>query len=346
MKTTTTVLACSFLFGLGGVAAADKDKDKADSLFKQGKKLMGEKKYSEACPAFEESFKLDPGIGGELNVARCYEEWGKLGRAYKAYTQAAKMAKEANDPRAPKIDELVAGLDKTVPRITIKVSKGGDPTAVKAALDGTSVDGATIGQAQVVDPGPHTIEYRVAGITKKKVVAIERGGSSDVFVEADVAAVANDGKGHDGHDTHDTHDKHDKHVDEPDRSHVETPPAPGRNQRIAGLAIGGAGVVAIGVASYMTLSARGKYNDALSAHCMSMTNGCDDTGLSITHDARHEANVATVVFVIGGLAVGGGVTLYLLAPKGHSARASDERAVWVMPSVSTDGGGIVVGGRM
>lgn len=47
------------------------DKGKADALFKHGKKLMDEKKYADACEAFEQSMKLDPQIGTELNVGRC-----------------------------------------------------------------------------------------------------------------------------------------------------------------------------------------------------------------------------------------------------------------------------------
>ena len=60
-----------------------------------------------------------------------------------------------------------------------------------------------------------------------------------------------------------------------------------------------AGIAAIGVSSYLTLSARSKYNDALAAHCGGMTNGCDDVGLKDTHDARHQANIATIVFSVG-----------------------------------------------
>ena len=86
------------------------DKEKADTLFKQGKKLMAEKKYSDACEAFEQSMKLDPGIGTELNIARCYEEWGKVGRAWHAYKAAEKMAKDAGDSRADKIDGLLNHL--------------------------------------------------------------------------------------------------------------------------------------------------------------------------------------------------------------------------------------------
>ena len=93
------------LLAITAVAHAG-DKDKADALFKHGKKLMEEKKYNDACEAFEQSMKLDPGIGTELNIARCYEEWGKLGRAWRSYKAAEKMAKDANDARAGKIDEI------------------------------------------------------------------------------------------------------------------------------------------------------------------------------------------------------------------------------------------------
>src|SRR5512146_2492369 len=34
--------------------------DRADQLFKNGKKLLAEKKYAEACTAFEDSDRLEP----------------------------------------------------------------------------------------------------------------------------------------------------------------------------------------------------------------------------------------------------------------------------------------------
>ena len=82
------------------------NKDKADALFKQGKKLAAEKKYAEACPAFEQSMKLDPAIGTQLNIAKCYEDWGLLGKALVAYRAAEKMAHDAKDDREPKIKAI------------------------------------------------------------------------------------------------------------------------------------------------------------------------------------------------------------------------------------------------
>ncbi len=99
----------------------------------------------------------------------------------------------------------------------------------------------------------------------------------------------------------------------------------------------------ISVSSYIALSARSKYNDALAMNCMGMTNTCNDQGLTDTHDARHSANIATVVFSLGLAATAGGVVLYLLAPK---APASAEHAFYLVPTVGADGAAVVLGGRL
>src|SRR5687768_1406652 len=87
-------------------ALADNKSD-AEALFKKAKKLHADKKYSEACPMFEKSDALDSGIGAKLNVAKCYEDWGMLARAHRWYTDAHKMALDAQDKRAEKIKELI-----------------------------------------------------------------------------------------------------------------------------------------------------------------------------------------------------------------------------------------------
>ncbi|MBV8757511.1 MAG: hypothetical protein JO257_09560 [Deltaproteobacteria bacterium] len=174
MKRSLLLVLC-----LSSAAIAD-DKSKADALFKQGKKLMGEKKYAEACEAFEKSQSLDPGIGTQLNIAKCYEDWGKLARALKAYRAAQKMATDAHDSRADKIDGLVTELEPQVPHLTIHIPKG-------AKTDAITIDGAPAGDLSeplTLDPGPHTIVYPNAeGATKTKVVPVERGGSSDVTLD-------------------------------------------------------------------------------------------------------------------------------------------------------------------
>ena len=306
---------------VSSLAVAD-DKSKADTLFKQGKKLMGEKKFSEACEAFEKSQSLDPGIGTQLNIAKCYEEWGKLSRALKAYRAAQKMATEAHDSRADKIEGLVTEIEAQVPHLTIKLPEN-------AKTDGITIDGEPAGDLSeplALDPGPHTITYPTAdGKTKTKTVVEERGATSDLTLDVPTTTTVVDVK--------------------PPPPPPPPPPAsdPGHGYKLAAYAVGGAGVVAIGVSSYLAISARSQYNDALKTHCGGMTNGCDATGLKDTHDARHQANIATIVFSVGLAAAGGGAALYLLAPK-HHAEKPDESALYLVPSVSAEGGGLVLGG--
>jgi tetratricopeptide (TPR) repeat protein len=327
MKLTTTLCIAAAVYHLGGVAFADNKK--ADELFKQAKKLMADKRYADACPKFEESYKLDPGIGGELNIARCYEEWGKLGRAYRAYVEAEKQAKDAGDSRQAKIHEFVVAIMPQVPKLVIHVLKDAETDGLKVSIDGTVVDPDDLANPQLVDPGPKQVEYSLAsGFKKSALVPVERGGTNEITLELPKAKKVDK-----------PIDKHDKDVDKP-----VADAHPGRSQRIAGIAIGGVGVVAIGVSTAMTLSARGKYNDALAAHCNGMTDMCDAQGLTDTHDARSTANTATIVFSVGLAAVAGGVVVYLLAPKGEP-RAS-EHAYYVVPTITTEGGGVAFGGRL
>jgi serine/threonine-protein kinase len=307
---------------IAGTAFAG-NKEKADALFKQGKKLSAEKKYSEACPAFEQSMKLDPGIGTQLNIGKCYEDWGLLGKALVAYRAAEKMAHDAKDDREPKIKAIIDELDSNVPRLTIKLPKNATSEGVVVKLDGKPM--TTFGEAMIIDPGVHTIDYTVDGEKKQKTVPVERGGDSEVTLDIPKDRVVK---------------KQDPVVERP----VVTDPgaAPGLTQRLGGLVLGGAGVIAIGVSSLMTLSARGQYNDALEMYCNNAKDMCDPMGLEQTHDARSTANTATVIFIGGAVAVGAGITLYLLAPK-SAERAQEAR--YVVPSVTSDSAGVVYGGR-
>ncbi len=328
--------ALAVLLALAGSAHADR----ADALFKKAKKLLAEKRYPEACATFEQVDKLDPGIGAKLNVGKCYEEWGKLALAYRWYTDAETMAAASKDDRAGKIHTLAEELDTNVPRLTVKIPDGADPDVVATVtLDGKPVSPAVFGIEQRVDPGAHVIEFTVEGKAKKKVVPLERGGSSEIALEIPKGKGTGKGKG-DGWKTK----QPDPNGAEPDPDpspSVGAPPVPGRTRRIAGIVVGASGVVAVGVAGGITLSARGKYKDALSANCMGSTSMCDAAGLKTTHDARHTANIATVVAIIGGAAVIGGVVLYLTAPKGAHA---EEHALRLTPVVDAEGASVILGG--
>ncbi len=317
--------AIAFGVVVGLVSAAHADQ--ADALFKKAKRLLAEKKYAEACAAFEQVDHLDPAIGAKLSVGKCYEEWGRLAVAYRWYLDAEAMATAVKDDRAAKIRAVAEELDSNVPRVTLKLPEGADPAIVATVtFDGKPVDPATFGLEQRVDPGPHTVEFVVDRQTKKKMAPVERGGGSEIMLDIPKGTQGKRG------------------VPDPTPV-VDTPPVRGHRQRIAGIVIGASGVVAVGIASGITLSARRTYKDALAAHCMGSSSMCDPAGLTATHDARHTANIATVVAVIGGAAVIGGVVLYLTAPRPGSKRGG-EHALYFSPVIGSDGASVVLGGSI
>lgn len=309
------------LVALSGTALAE---SKADALFKKGKQLSADKKYDEACPTFEQVDKLDPGIGAKLNVAKCYEDWGKLAIAYKWYVEAEQMAKSEKDKRLPKIKEIVEAVDLDVPRLTITLPAKIDAATAAIQLDGKPFPTGELGKEQRVDPGKHVIEYLVKQAPRTRSLSIEKGEMTEIELEFGPA------KGPDG-----------KPLPDP-------PPVvatPSRNWRkISGIISGSVGLVGLGVASVLTVTARSSYNDALDEHCGGLTDMCNDEGIRITSDAKKRANTATVISIVGGVALATGIVLYLTAPKSTS-KSTTERALHLAPAVTDQGAAVILGGR-
>jgi len=317
MKRMKRLIAGILISGLATTAHADR----ADELFKKGKKLLAEKKYPEACTAFEDSDHIDPGIGAKLNVAKCYEEWGKLATAWRWFTDAEQMARAAKDDRAAKIHELAVALDANVPKLTVSLPRGTSTDGVAVKLDGTPLDVAALGHELRVDPGPHQIDAVIDGEAQTKVIPIERGAASEITLELPASRTR------------------------PAASRGEPPESaahrdPGRTRRLVGLGVSGAGVLTVGIAGIVALSAHGDYKDALAAHCNGASDMCDADGLAATHSARHRANIATVVTLGGLAAVAGGLVIYFTTPKPGTG---NEHALYLSPSVG-DSNGVVLGG--
>jgi len=305
--------------------------DRADQLFKRGKKLLSEKKYAEACAAFEDSDRLDPGIGTKLNVARCYQEWGRLATAWRWYSDAEQMAIAGKDDRARKIRALIDELDPGVPRLKVIAPPGVAARRIVVTLDRIELAASELGVLRRVDPGPHQVDAVIDGAKQTRVVPLERGGSAEVVLDGP-AAVA------------------------PVRSPAGgvAPADPGRMRRWIGLGTAGAGGLAVVIAGVVTLRERSDYRHALTEHCMDRTDMCDTVGLDRTHTARHRANIATVVSLAGLAAVAGGLYLYVTTPPSEHAAAvaraaaapaaSARRALFVAPVAGSDGAGLVLGG--
>ena len=82
--------------GAAHAQAPSSDAAIAQSLFDEGRKLMAEKKYPEACPRLERSYKLDPAAGTLLNLAVCHEAEGRTATAWDEFRDSVAMARREN----------------------------------------------------------------------------------------------------------------------------------------------------------------------------------------------------------------------------------------------------------
>ena len=94
----------------------------AQSLFDEGRQLMAQKRYAEACPKLAESQRLDPGGGTLTNLAICHENEGKTGTAYLEFMAASSQAsKDGRADREAIAKEHLGRLGPRVPKLKVHV---------------------------------------------------------------------------------------------------------------------------------------------------------------------------------------------------------------------------------
>lgn len=306
----------------------------AEALFDEARKLMNEGKPAQACAKFEQSQRLDPGIGTLLYLADCYEKAGRFASAWATFREGASQARAAGQAdRASAGESRAAALEGRLSRLTVEVApenaavegftlrRGGNPIAKE--LWGVSVP---------VDGGEWTIEASAPGAQpwSKKIVVAPENDTAKVTVPALGA--------------------------KPEPEPVEPAPAPpvvvtpapapvgpprdaqpaGDTQRTAALIVGGVGLIGVGFGTYFGLRAFSKNADA-----KELCDGaaCSERrGVDLTDEARDAAVLSNVAFGIGLTALAGGAVLYLTAPSGKT------NALHVAPRVGKRGGGLSLGG--
>ncbi|MBI5537413.1 MAG: hypothetical protein HY898_32115 [Deltaproteobacteria bacterium] len=320
------------------LADAPADRAAARALFDQARKLVTEKKYSEACPKFEESQRLDPGIGTQFNLADCYEQVGRTATAWSMFLDVASQAKLAGQKDREKMArERANALESKLSKLSVQVS--GETSGMEVKRDGSVIGKVLWGTPVPVDPGVHTIEAIApgkkkwattvqvapgAGETKVTVPALEAEGSAPPPVASVPAPAASSAPAVVPPPPPPTA------TSKPTATAPPPPPPPpaatsegkpGSTQRTVGLVVGGVGLVGLGVAGIFTLGAKGKLNDA-KEFCSTNTECFDQRGVDLRKDAVNQANFATLIGGVGALALVGGAVLYLTAPSGTPAQTT------------------------
>ena len=300
-------------------AQAPGDTVAAEQLFDQALELMNRGDFAAACPKLQASYKLDPATGTLLNLARCYENLGKLASAWGYYQQVADRSRQQGQAqRAAFAEGRARALEPKMARLTITVPESSRVVGLVVERGGKTVVSALFGESVYVDAGEYDVVARAPEHQAfSRTVDVVDGQSITVDIPGLEPAPERNATTLDILDTGDSGSAHGDASDRAARKSVRP---------LVGVVTGGVGLAAVAAGSGLGLWARSSYNDAFDQGlCDRDTMMCNTVGKEQTQAAIDRANIATVVAGVGlGLAITGAV-LYLTAPR----RKADERRLTV-----------------
>lgn len=286
----------------------------AQVLFDDARALMDAGHADAACPKLEESQRLDPTLGTQLNLALCYAAIGRTASAWTLLREVEAAARRAGDERRVAYARLQAdALEPKLSRVTIERAPGvSADTTIRR--DGDVVGGAQLGVPIPLDRGEHVVAASAPGrVPWQTRFVLDRDAMRWVV---SVPALA-----------------------------LETPTEPDRPRgdarRTIGIASVVVGGVGLGVSAWLLGRAFHARDDAAQIdaatgrpHCDDT--GCDATGLDDKRSAARLANTSTIVFLVSSAVVVGGAVLWLTAPSATEP---------TRPGVAVTPGGVALVGR-
>jgi len=275
----------------------------ARTLFAQGQGSYALGHYEDAIDAWERAYALDPRPALQYNLAQAY---GRLGhveeeqRALTAYVEGALAAGVSPD------DEQIVGSRARLVAIGDRIRRtgvqlSGVPEGASVRIDDATVE-YQVGESIPVAPGAHRIVVEHDGHEDFNTSVVVRAGETmvvPVMLERETATATSAADEEGG--------------------------SPLRTIGIAGLAIGGAGLVAGGVLGVLAL----QKSDGVYA------------GSADADSARSMALGADIALIGGGVIAATGLVLVIVG------RPDDEQepVTAVLPTFGRQSGGVVVFGR-
>jgi hypothetical protein len=307
------LVVVAWLVSAPHVAAAQSAE--AEQRFRDGKRLMGEKKYAEACLAFETSQRLDPAVTTLVNLADCREKNGQIQSAWTAFLEAERQtrgdAKQASLHKIAK--ERSSALEGRLSYLTVSVSRDSDIEGLILTRNGQPFDEGLWNTAIPVDGGEYVIAGRAPG---------HEQWSTTVTVPAEKGRITVDVPRFKAVDR-----LVPPPVTEPEAVD-EVPIAEGEPSSFTGrrklaLGVGGAGLVAVGAGIVLGLQAS-SLDDEANELCPTLT-GCAnaDAANDKVDQARSRALYANIAYGVGGAAIVAAAVLWLTGgPEDGDARTA------------------------
>jgi tetratricopeptide (TPR) repeat protein len=333
------VLGCTLSALLFAAVDARADADAARLHFEAGKKLRDEGDCTRAILEFDKSVAADKSIGGYYNLGFCHEQLSHRQEAYEAYKLARQLASTKKDDRLREISGALASLLET-PHVRLVLPQP-LPAGIQIRIDGELVPPSFYSAETVVfttSATTHAVIVTAPGYEERRE-AIETKQVRPIELRRPIA--------------------------KPLAPELAPPPKVESRgwtwQHWSGLAVGAVGIGLFTVGSIMFVSYRIDENNLLERY--ETANTCPkNPGTSICQaqvaesqrvslrkqyndneqSARDRTPLMLGTAIGGALMIGGGLVLYLTAPKAEAPSRTGTR-VQILPVVGTMTGAGVTG---
>ncbi len=287
-------------------APASANETNARAAFADGLRLRDQEHNPRAAlESFKVAYRLATTTRTAYELGKTYFVLGQLVEAQKLFVEVDHMppdplqtpeGKAARDDAKQKLAEL----EMSIPTITIKttgLAPGDAPP--RFTLDGEELSAERASHPIKLNPGTHTVTAKRGWHEKTHTVLLKQGFAEEVSFDF-------------------------------------TPSDPALTRKAIALGVGAAGALVLLAGGVYALGAISAKSES-SSHCGAAVGGandnqCDASGVSSRQSAGSKADTATVLFLVGGAAVGAGVVLWVTAPKTKEATPQPSVSLGVAPT--------------
>lgn len=323
------------------------DAARADALFQEGKVLMEQSRFDEACARLAQSDAIDPTVSTIGLLAGCHEQQGRIATAWREYQVTVKRAEAASDNRADFARERAAALEPLLPKLLIRLVSPSPDVEILRNLE--RVPAAELGVEVPVDPGAYEIVARAPRRQEMRMTITAREGAKVIVDVPDLKGASADVMAAPAA-------RPPPSVSAPMKATMQRKPRPkappaeeagtSDKTRLSAAAVAGVvGVAGLGIGAMFGISAVSKSNESTIIRATCQGAECDK-GRELREGAYSASTASTVSFAVGAVGLGVGLVLLLLpSSKATDAEARSGRVVRIAPVASRDGGGAAVVGR-
>jgi hypothetical protein len=314
--------------------AEDKTTIEAREHFSRALELVDAGMLQEAAVEFRRAYDISPNYAVLYNLGQAFAALGRPVEAVDAFERyLAEGGTRIRQPRRAEVDAELARQRSRIATLTLNV----EPRDAAVRIDDQELGSGALSSPIRLAMGSHTlIASREGYRTLEREIDLTTEKNLRIDLELEVLPEPS-----------------------PPRAAPAQPPAPSRAarpsaptattgagadpggwraQKIVGFALSAAGVVGLGVGGALWLSAKSKHSDAL-GNCRP---NCNDTARSLQSEAVDEMRLSTVVSIVSGVVLAGGVVLVLTAPA--ASPKPTPRYVKITPLVAGTSAGMMLNG--